>query len=80
MDHINPKYLSSSELWAEGSSAEAFMKALDARTSVQTEKNTMSSPIRALLGIKKIDDNLNTDDYPTLVGHLNVSLRDNYTI
>jgi hypothetical protein len=79
-EHVNPKYLASDDFWAEGSSEGAFEKALEMHAAAEREKSSLTSHVRGLLGIKKIEDTLDHADYPTLVGQLRVNLKDNQTI
>jgi hypothetical protein len=79
-NHINPKYLASADFWTKGSSTVLFEKAMQEHAAVEREKKLLTSRIRGLLGVQKIHDTINQDNYPTLVGELQVSLRDNHTI
>jgi hypothetical protein len=79
-EHVNPKYLASDDFWAEGCSKGAFEKALEMYAAVEREKSLLTSSVRGLLGVKQIEDALNHDDYPTLVGQLHVNLKYNQTI
>ena len=76
---IKPEALNSTDLWQDDVDEEDFVAAIQKFVAVRREANNLASPIRALLGAKKISKSINDSRYP-LMKKKGINLRDNLEI
>ena len=73
---IKPEALSSTDLWKDDVDEADFVAAVEKFVAVRREENDLASPIRALLGAKKISESIDETRYP-LMKKKGINLRDN---
>jgi hypothetical protein len=76
---IKPEALSSTDLWQDNVDEEDFVVAIEKSVALRREANDLASPIRALLGAKKISEGIDDSKYP-LMKKKGINLRDNMEI
>ena len=76
---IKPEALSSTDLWQDDVDEEDFVSAIEKFVAVRRKANDLASPIRALLGAKKISESIDDTKYP-LMKKKGINLRDNLEI
>jgi hypothetical protein len=76
---IKPEALSSTDLWQDDVDEEDFVSAIEKFVAVRRKANDLASPIRALLGAKKISERIDESRYP-LMKKKGINLKDNMEI
>jgi hypothetical protein len=73
---IRPEALTSTDLWQDDVDEQDFLAAIEKFVAVRRKANDLASPIRALLGAKKISEKIDDRKYP-LMKSKGINLRDN---
>jgi hypothetical protein len=76
---IKPEALTSTDLWQDDVDEQDFVAAIEKFVAVRREANDVTSPIRALLGAKKISESIDDSRFP-LMKKKGINLRDNHEI
>jgi len=76
---IKPEALSSTDLWKDDVDENDFIAGIEEFVKMRRERNDLTSPIRSLLGVKKISETIDVTRFP-LMTKKGINLHDNMEI